>query len=221
MGYRLRSDLTYCKVSDRLVFLDLVADRYFCLSPRLEAGFRSILSGAGDAQRTDDVTPLLLSGLLTEVPGPTKVAPCLLPNPAQTSLLDAPRDAARPLAIGMLAGGIALARFALRIGRLYRTITGLSERKAAIRDTRKIDAAAMRDLASQFARTARLTQAHDRCLPRSLALTRYALARGWPVDLVMGVHLRPFAAHCWVQAGTDLLNDRLENVRPFTPILVV
>ncbi|WP_159831433.1 lasso peptide biosynthesis B2 protein [Novosphingobium sp. TCA1] len=203
------------------MFLDLAADRYFCLSPRLEAAFRSILSDAGDAQRTDDAAPLLLSGLLAEVPGPTAVAPCLLPSRARTSFLDAPREAARPLAIGMLAVRISLARFALRIGRLHRMISGLSECKAAIRDTRKIDEAAMRDLASQFARTARLTQAHDRCLPRSLALARYALARGWPVDLVMGVHLRPFAAHCWVQAGTDLLNDRLDNVRPFTPILVV
>lgn len=221
MGYRLRSNLTYCEVSDRLVFLDLVADRYFCLSPRLEAGFRSLISGAADTPRNDDAAPLLLSGILAEAPGQTAVAPCLFSNPARTSLLDAPRETVRPVAIGLLASGIALARFALRLGRLHRMIKRLSERKAAIGDGQKIDTAAMRDLAAQFARTARLTQAYDRCLPRSLALARYALARGWPVDLVMGVQLRPFAAHCWVQAGTDVLNDRLDNIRPFTPILVV
>lgn len=114
-----------------------------------------------------------------------------------------------------------MARLTLRMGWFHRTITRLSQRKAAIGDAPAINTAAMRDLAAQFARTAHLTQAHDRCLPRSLALARYALARGWPVDLVMGVHLRPFAAHCWVQAGTDLLNDRLDNIRPFSPILVV
>lgn len=114
-----------------------------------------------------------------------------------------------------------MTRIALRMGWFHRTITALSKRKAAIGNDQTVDKAALRDLAAQFARTARLTQAHDRCLPRSLALARHALARGWPVDLVMGVHLRPFAAHCWVQAGTDLLNDRLDNVRPFTPILVV
>ena len=221
MGYRLRSDLTYCEVSDRLMFLDLAADRYFCLSPRLEADFRWIASAEGDDLQTDDAAPLLLSGIVAQAPGKTSVAPCTLAAPARASLLDAPRVTVRPFTVGMLTGSIALARLALRIGRFHKTIIRLAERKAAIRGSRAIDIAAMRDLSAQFARTARLTQAHDRCLPRSLALAGHALARGWPVDLVMGVQLRPFAAHCWVQAGSDLLNDRVDAIRPFTPILVV
>ena len=39
--------------------------------------------------------------------------------------------------------------------------------------------------------------------------------------LVFAVMTRPFAAHCWVQLDETVLNDRLDHVRKFTPILVV
>jgi len=33
--------------------------------------------------------------------------------------------------------------------------------------------------------------------------------------------VRPFQAHCWVQFEDHVLNDHLDNVRNFTPILIV
>ena len=221
MGYRLRRDLTYCEVSDRLVFLDLAADRYFCLSPRMEAGFRAIVAEQVEVMASDEAQSIMSTGLLVEIPEATSAMACLLPNEVQGSLLDVPTKGARPLTIGLLAGGIAFARLALRAGRFHQTILRLAERKAVLSGNRDIDGEEMRDLATQFEWTARITQAHDRCLPRSLALAHHAVKRGWPVDLVMGVQLRPFAAHCWVQAGSSLLNDRVDTVRPFTPILVI
>ena len=44
---------------------------------------------------------------------------------------------------------------------------------------------------------------------------------GLPADFVIGVSLHPFAAHSWVQWGTVLVNDQLDAVRHFTPILVL
>ena len=41
------------------------------------------------------------------------------------------------------------------------------------------------------------------------------------VQDVIGVSLYPFAAHSWVQCGTALVNDRLDRVRHFTPILTI
>jgi len=32
---------------------------------------------------------------------------------------------------------------------------------------------------------------------------------------------RPFAAHCWVQYGDIVFNDRVEEVGGYTPIMVV
>jgi hypothetical protein len=43
--------------------------------------------------------------------------------------------------------------------------------------------------------------------------------RGARASIVFGVTGTPFKAHCWVQLGDQLLNDSLDNVTPFTPIL--
>jgi len=52
-------------------------------------------------------------------------------------------------------------------------------------------------------------------------LTQIALSRGLAADLVVGVRLNPFAAHSWVQAGSHVLNDRMDSVRTYTPVLVL
>jgi Transglutaminase-like superfamily len=38
---------------------------------------------------------------------------------------------------------------------------------------------------------------------------------------VFGVNADPFEAHCWVQAGSVVLNDTLGRVSSFTPIMSV
>jgi hypothetical protein len=38
---------------------------------------------------------------------------------------------------------------------------------------------------------------------------------------VFGVREAPFTAHCWVQDGAVVLNDHLENVDLYTPIMTV
>ncbi|MBO9708023.1 MAG: lasso peptide biosynthesis B2 protein [Caulobacter sp.] len=58
-------------------------------------------------------------------------------------------------------------------------------------------------------------------------LYRAALLRAHLGDLagrthwVFGVSTWPFAAHCWVQLDGLVLNDRLQRVRRYTPILAV
>ncbi len=44
---------------------------------------------------------------------------------------------------------------------------------------------------------------------------------GLKPDLIFGVSMRPFRSHCWVQVGDIVINDRLDNIRNFTPILVL
>lgn len=61
----------------------------------------------------------------------------------------------------------------------------------------------------------------DLCLVRSLAFRAVAFRVGFSPTLVIGVKLDPFAAHCWIQAGDRVENDRLERVTQFTPILAV
>lgn len=63
--------------------------------------------------------------------------------------------------------------------------------------------------------------AADRCLPRSIALTLSLAARGTRAQLVIGVKLAPFGAHCWVQLKDRVLNETAEEVMRYQPILVL
>jgi hypothetical protein len=63
--------------------------------------------------------------------------------------------------------------------------------------------------------------AYRHCLVDSLILSVYLTRRMVPCTLVIGVSTRPFAAHAWVQIGDCVLNDTVEHVLTFTPILAV
>lgn len=58
------------------------------------------------------------------------------------------------------------------------------------------------------------------CLFDSLALIHFLAQFGHFPHWVFGVKLEPFAAHCWVQHEALALNDVVEAVRQYTPILV-
>ena len=60
-----------------------------------------------------------------------------------------------------------------------------------------------------------------RCLFDSLALINFLAHFNLYPDWVFGVMAEPFEAHCWVQAGGIVLNDTLERVSAFTPIMYV
>jgi hypothetical protein len=59
------------------------------------------------------------------------------------------------------------------------------------------------------------------CLFESLAQLEFLWSHGFSPRLVFGVVADPFEAHCWLQEGPVVLNDDLERVRKFTPIMSV
>ncbi len=61
--------------------------------------------------------------------------------------------------------------------------------------------------------------AQRRCLFDSLVLSVFLRKRGIPCTFAIGVSLKPFAAHSWVQIGATVLNDTAEHAQLFTPIL--
>jgi hypothetical protein len=61
----------------------------------------------------------------------------------------------------------------------------------------------------------------DACLFDSVALTDFLLRRGMSVDFFIGVRMRPFVAHSWVQAHRFALNELPEYLSAYTPILSV
>jgi hypothetical protein len=52
-------------------------------------------------------------------------------------------------------------------------------------------------------------------------MVRYLRRHQYFPDLVLGVRMMPFAAHAWVQDGDTVLNDTVDYVSAYTPILVV
>lgn len=58
------------------------------------------------------------------------------------------------------------------------------------------------------------------CLYRSHLLLHHLHAVGLDASWVIGVQTWPFAAHCWLQAGDLVLDDTVDNVSTYTPILV-
>jgi hypothetical protein len=74
---------------------------------------------------------------------------------------------------------------------------------------------------SAFDRTALLLGRANRCLARSVAMFSVLRARDVAADLVIGVRGDPFSAHAWVQYQNMVLNDTVEQIRNYSPILVL
>ncbi|WP_258078244.1 lasso peptide biosynthesis B2 protein [Xanthomonas arboricola] len=92
---------------------------------------------------------------------------------------------------------------------------GMQQRSLAELEQRLTDAA------SVFRRARVWVPVEMRCLLDSVALARFLRRRQLDAQVVFGVALDPFSAHCWVQTGDLVLNDTVGNVHAHTPIRVV
>jgi len=214
MSHQLREGLSFCFVGDRAVFLDLPADRYFCLGPDLEDRFRA---WAAREAADEPVDALVRHGLL--VPGSAPPA-CARIAPPTVSLLEIDHDRSTASLIPAAFLHFVATSASLRFGGLAVTIERFRRRKERARVAAP-HASLAADIAHAHEATALLTASHDKCLARSIAIARHLAGRGLRPTLVLGVRLRPFHAHCWVQLGETVANDRIENVRTFTPIVAI
>lgn len=254
MGYRLRSGISFCDVSGQLLFLDIVADRYFCLQPETERGFRNLLAersllagqnltakqdvttqdnlaahdardaaspNAGSNPHRAPLAGMLRSGMLIETEDHALPCPYRPGRHAAVSILDTPGQKARLPAVAAAMMQIIGARFSIRHRTLYSILQAVDQARCPWPRSGKLEPTELQAAASAFEMTSRFLRSHDQCLPRSIALAHYLAARNLPAELVMGVKLRPFAAHAWVQSGPWLLNDRIDVIRNYTPILAV
>lgn len=63
--------------------------------------------------------------------------------------------------------------------------------------------------------------ARDACLLDSLVMTSVLRRHKIDARLHIGVAVAPFSAHAWVQVGSCVLDDTVEHVCEYTPILVL
>ncbi|WP_165793653.1 lasso peptide biosynthesis B2 protein [Hyphococcus luteus] len=221
MEYRFRSDLAYCYVDARPVFLDVREDRYFMLQDVLEAAFKAFIAG-------DEVSPDLLGRLshaeilepgdgIDGVPSPPAII-----SPQQ-STLENTQVHRRSGALATMKAMTCLCRSGPRLRRngFARSIAQLRQRKGDLAGRGPFCQAVVESRAADFQAARCLFPAPQNCLPDSLALLDFLFGDGIIADLVIGVRMNPYGAHCWVQSKDILLNETIDYAESFTPILVV
>ena len=224
MGLQLRADTFFCIANHRVALLDLKADRYFCLPLKADAAFQRLVTGhALDTADMASLEPFIRNGLLEEPPG--GIVRC--EDPTIGAPVASVVDEIAPTQWGSIAMLDAIStrlRASARIKRrsIHTVIAHIQQRKRSTKQqqvTRSYEG--IEGSLGAFLQTRKVIPTHDRCLPWSIALVDYLAKRRYFPDLVIGVKMKPFAAHAWVQIGDRVLSDRLDEVLPYTPILVV
>lgn len=204
----LRPNVHGVAVGPDAVLLDVGGDAYHCLP----GGAEIVASLKTIGVRADDpgVTTLANGGLLTDDPG--RASPRPLPPPPIRSIIHAHPAAWRSSDVAPALKALAGLQRARRRGGLLPYLR--SERRQVVGDE-----AASVEAARRFWTLMPYLPIEGECLVRSALLMRFLHARGLDADWVFGVRLHPFAAHCWVQAGDVCLNDDVERLTAYTPIL--
>jgi hypothetical protein len=203
-------------VHGHAIFLDCAADRYFALSPgenealiRLLAGepismrAQRALAAATGIEATAKNYRALLASVIPEVS--MRASAAIMP----------PGWLARLSAFRHLVG----ARLALKVTGLHASLERLARHVAP-----SVGPEALQrrdDVVSAHDWLSRHVTANDACLVRSLALAHHLRLARCTAHLVIAVRSDPFAAHCWVQSNDRVLNEELDAVASFQPILVV
>lgn len=232
----LSAHVFFCKTDTFCVFLDLKQDRYLCvrrddierLGSRLygwssdssTAGHRAAEEGLEDLAR-----PLLDARLLTLQAGLRKPVCAPRVTRARRALSEAPRRRPWPfLNLRSSARTLCAALDAhrqLTSGQLERTIERARYRKQTGYADRSFDAAFIRARTTHFSEIRGYFPRSYLCLFDSLALVNYLASYRIFPDWVFGVRTDPFEAHCWVQHDDTVLNDTLDRINTFTPIMVI
>jgi hypothetical protein len=215
MPLGLRPGLSFGIADGRAIFLDSHNDRYLCLPAPLNARFLSLL---GDPNAPAPMDEALRSLLRLDAPDP--IAPAGI-TAAKTDLLPIDCPVAPGPAISMC-----LAQAIGRLGprrSLGARLAGVAQRQRHVRETLPEQEALERAsrLIAAFASTRFWFDTQDRCLDQSIILSHVLAAHGLRSSLVFGVRPRPFSAHCWLQRGRVVLNDRLEMIKAYVPVRVV
>ncbi|MBO6767374.1 MAG: lasso peptide biosynthesis B2 protein [Erythrobacter sp.] len=196
-------DIAWCRIGNQIIFLDIANDRYFRLS--------------------EDRNCTLIESLIQNG-GPQWHQPPRFPLPADWSEPAASAKLAKEFRLGLVAKALWVQRrIEKRIASRSLVIVLDELRDLISRRTQTLPelSAGGEAMVQAFEQAKLIRTAADRCLPRSIALAICLASLGDRSSIVIGVRTPPFGAHCWAQKGSVVLNDSLEEVRRFEPILVV
>lgn len=223
-NFRLRDDLSYCRIDGRLIFLDIRHDRYFRLADCLESALETFL--AGGVAPEGQVRKLLDQGILVERQGASSNASPPCASTPTRSATEEDSGIRRSSFIAMLdtLAIVCSTQLQLKVRGLKNVLVGLEplrSARASRSSTSCNSEARVLNLAAAFRHARMYVPVDTCCLLDSIAMARFLAKRGVRTDLVFGVTADPFSAHCWVQYGTIVLNDALGHALAHTPIRVI
>jgi len=243
--FALATHVYVCVNAEHVVLLDLREDRYWALEAAKTAGLGTLVLGwpippaadEGSAQEAQTAAVLELLRerrmLVENVPAGKAATPATSAAPASelvsegdtvgTPAGDTAGKHRHVWAFLRFAAASIRAKLDLRLRPFEGVIERVRRRKAKQPPRSGAeDLERARALVEAFARyRIFLFSSRNECLYDSLALLEFLARHGVYPDWVFGVQTRPFAAHCWVQAGSILFNDTVDHVNGFTPIMVV
>lgn len=238
--YFLPSHVSFCIDDDAVVFLDLKLDKYRMLRGSDASAFLSLLpkapvenrsSASEHAPHADQSLPepktfntFLQEGLLTlNAQGSKPIRPTLF-EPAAHHLIDDGTPVIPKIRFGdvcIFLVSCVSAAIRLRIQHIDNMVKSVARRKAVHERKFQIDLDRTRHLVATFNRLRGFFPANYLCLFDSLALIEFLAHHGIYPDWIFAVRTEPWGAHCWVQDGSIVFNDGVENIDDCTPILVV
>jgi hypothetical protein len=236
--YTISRHVFMCIRDDDLVLLDIARDQYLALEAARTIGLGAVVQGwpvkdtapgrevqtsPGDDQAL--ARELLQRGILTAniASGKNGTPVTVVPVVAELTADAAGRQSPRPADAIMLTGSSISAALSLRYRPFDRVIRHIERRKQN-RGTRPgfVDWDVVRRLigAHGYLRPF-LFSARNQCLFECLVLMNFFARHNFFPTWVFGVHTRPFAAHCWIQSEGVVLNDTLDRVSRYTPIMAI
>lgn len=233
---RLASHVRACHCDGQVILLDLRRSRYLGVAEATSYALADLVEGWPKCSEKTDARPVSASvtalaqrlaaqGLLTdtpcEPPPESPIEEATLSIDFESAGVNTSVSARR---LGRFVRSAAITALWMRCRTLHSIAMSVTARRACVEDPAAQSASldAMRDGAAAYQRLRPFVfTAQDRCLHDSLSLTGFLAAEGLFPRWVIGVKTRPFGAHSWVQCGRTVLNDQHENVRRYSPILVV
>lgn len=175
---------------------------------------------------TATLNSLEASGVLTRDPRKGSIATCAPAERAECSALEVSLDYRPRIRIGhifVFFRCLLAAKLLLTLKPLRAIVHHVRRHGETMAVGRSIgDSAGANELANVFKHLRPLLFAgRKRCqldtLGLILFLAHYHIRSQW----VFGVQTGPWSAHCWAQIGPTVLNDSVEHVLRYTPILLV
>ncbi len=225
-----------CVANDCAVFLDLRTDSYISLtrddtaillktvmtssSEGICEDSENSLLRPNDAQIFDS---LISRGLLTTDRSLGKrISVPAIPTPAESLTVDYVHTRWKGSDFVRFVAASALASALLRWISIEDIVKRVErKRAAAVRTCNDIDENKLKQLVAIFMVLRPFYARQYRCLFDSLALINFLSFYNVMPAWIYGVQTEPFFAHCWLQQGSLVLNDTIERVRHYSPIMSV